>query len=79
MKDIMYNMRDKLDFGVAMSPTEETTESLGTYVPRSCIYNSYSSAALDVMLEHRVNVETAVAQFDRKTRQLSLTMSVSSP
>jgi energy-coupling factor transporter ATP-binding protein EcfA2 len=51
MKDIMYHMRDKLDFGVAMSPTEETTESLGTYVPRSCIYNSYSSAALDVMLE----------------------------
>jgi energy-coupling factor transporter ATP-binding protein EcfA2 len=51
MKDIMYHMRDNLDFGLAMSPTEETTDSLGSYIPRSCIYNTFSSPALDVMLE----------------------------
>lgn len=51
MKDLMYHMREKLDFGLAMSPTEETTESLSSFVPPSCIYNTFSSPALDVMLE----------------------------
>ena len=51
MKDIMFHMQDKLDFGLAMSPTEETTESLGTFIPPCCIYNTFSGAALDVMLE----------------------------
>ena len=51
MRDIMYHMKDKLDFGVAMSPTEETTESLGSYIPASCIYNEYNSNVLDTMLE----------------------------
>ena len=53
MKDIMFNMKDKLDFGVAMSPTEETTASLSSFLPPSCIYNSFSSTALDTMLEHQ--------------------------
>lgn len=51
MKDIMFHMKDKLDFGIAMSPTEETTDSMGSYIPRSCIYPSFCSPALDVMLE----------------------------
>lgn len=51
MRDIMYHMKDRLNFGLAMSPTEESTASLGTFIPRSCIYNQFSSAALDVMLE----------------------------
>jgi hypothetical protein len=51
MKDIMYYMRTKLDFGVAMSPTEETTEALSSFVPQSCIYNTFSNTALGVMLE----------------------------
>jgi energy-coupling factor transporter ATP-binding protein EcfA2 len=53
MKDIMFNMKDKLDFGIAMSPTEETTASLGSFLPPSCIYNTFSSTALDTMLEHQ--------------------------
>ena len=51
MKDIMFHMRDKLDFGVAMSPTEETTEALSSFVPPSCIYNTFSNTVLGVMLE----------------------------
>jgi energy-coupling factor transporter ATP-binding protein EcfA2 len=51
MRDIMYHMRDKLDFGIAMSPTEETTETFGSFMPRSCIYNTFSGLALESMLE----------------------------
>ena len=29
MRDLMYHVKDKLDFGIAMSPTEESNESLG--------------------------------------------------
>jgi len=53
LKDIMFHMRDKLDFGVAMSPTEETTDALGSFLPRSLIYNAFSSQVLDTMLEHQ--------------------------
>lgn len=51
MRDLMFHMKDALNFGLAMSPTEESTASLGTFIPRSCIYNNFSSTALDVMLE----------------------------
>lgn len=51
MRDLMWHMRDRLDFGLAMSPTEESTASLGGFVPRSCIYNNFDSTALDTMLE----------------------------
>ena len=51
MRDLMFHMKDMLNFGIAMSPTEESTTSLGTFIPQSCIYNTFSSAALDVMLE----------------------------
>ncbi len=51
MRNILSAVQDKLDFGLAMSPTEESTGSLGGFVPRSCVYNHFSGAALDVMLE----------------------------
>ena len=60
MKDIMFNMKDKLDFGIAMSPTEETTASLGSFLPPSCIYNTFSSTALDTMLESELEIRVAL-------------------
>jgi energy-coupling factor transporter ATP-binding protein EcfA2 len=51
MGDLMYHMRDKLNFGIAMSPTEESNSAFGRFVPQTCIYNQFSGAALDVMLE----------------------------
>ena len=50
MKDIMYNMRKELDFGIAMSPTEESTSDMSSYIPKSCIYNDFCGPAVDVML-----------------------------
>lgn len=51
MKDIMYNMRTQLDFGIAMSPTEDCTSDLASYVPKTCIYNDYNGERINAMLE----------------------------
>ena len=53
MRDIMYHMRHKLSFGIAMSPTEESTGDLTRYIPKSCIYAEFNGAAVDVMLEYQ--------------------------
>ena len=46
LNDILYHMRDKLQFGIAMSPTEEATETLAEIMPRSCVYDSFDDAAV---------------------------------
>lgn len=51
MKDLMFHMRGKLDFGLAMSATEESNETFSSYVPKSCIYNEFSAGALDTMIK----------------------------
>ena len=51
LKDVMRNMSDKLDYGIAMSPTEECTSDMGSYIPPSCIYNDFNSDKIDQLLE----------------------------
>lgn len=51
VSDICYHMRNKLDVGIAMSPTEECTDSLSQYVPGSWIYPDYSEHRLRTLLE----------------------------
>ncbi len=53
LKDIMYHMRNKLDFGLAMSPTEECTSDLSSYVPGSCIYGDFAGDKVDALLEEQ--------------------------
>ena len=53
LKDLMYHMRHKLDFGLAMSPTEECTSDLSSYVPSSCIYNDFMGDKVDALLEEQ--------------------------
>jgi energy-coupling factor transporter ATP-binding protein EcfA2 len=53
IKDIMFHLRNKLDFGVAMSPTEESNEAFSSYVPRSCIYADYSPSAIDTLIKQQ--------------------------
>lgn len=49
-RDLMYHLSDKLDFGLAMTPTEETADTFREHMPDSWIYNNFSSAKLDTML-----------------------------
>ena len=46
----MYRVKDKLDFGIAMSPTEEASESLGTFLPQSWIYNDLNKPAIERLM-----------------------------
>ena len=49
-RDLMYNMREKIDFGLAMTPTEETAEMFRQHMPDDWIYSSFSTTKLDTML-----------------------------
>jgi hypothetical protein len=53
LKDLMFHMRNKLDFGLAMSPTEECTSDLAAYMPSSCIYGNFSSDKVETLLEEQ--------------------------
>ena len=53
LKDLMYHMRDKLDFGLAMSPTEEATSDLASYIPASWIYNNFNADKVELLLEEQ--------------------------
>jgi hypothetical protein len=50
INDIMYHNRDKFRFGVGMSPTDDTTDALGAFIPNSCVYDEFDEGALQRML-----------------------------
>ena len=49
-RDILYHLRNRLDFGLAMTPTEESCETFREHMPDSWIYSAFSSSKLDAML-----------------------------
>ena len=51
LKDLCFWMRDKVDFGLAMSPTEECTDSLGSFIPESWIYNDFDEGKVAQLME----------------------------
>jgi hypothetical protein len=53
INDIMYHNRDKFQFGVGMSPTDDTTNALGAFVPKCCIYDDFDESALQRMLDRQ--------------------------
>jgi hypothetical protein len=40
-----------VDFGLAMSPTEECTDSLGSFIPESWIYNDFDEGKVAQLME----------------------------
>ncbi len=53
INDIMYHMRTNFNFGIAMSPTEESSESLGKIMPRTCVFDDFSEDAIGRMLRYQ--------------------------
>ena len=49
-RDILYHLADRLDFGLAMTPTEESAETFREHMPDSWIYNGFSSTKVESML-----------------------------
>ena len=50
LADIMSHMHARVDFGLAMTPTEESAASFRRVMPESWIYNNFNGAKLESML-----------------------------
>lgn len=53
INDIMYHNRHKFKMGVAMSPTDDTTNALGAFVPPACIFDDFNETVIKNILEHQ--------------------------
>ena len=49
-RDLLYHLADRVDFGLAMTPTEESQNTFRQHMPDSWIYSSFSTQKLDSML-----------------------------
>ena len=68
-RDLLYHLREKVDFGVAMTPTEESQSMFAEHMPESWIYNGFYSAKLDQML----NLQRELCK-EKKQKSLFLLM-----
>jgi hypothetical protein len=50
MRDLMQQLAGRVDFGLAMTPTEDTAEMFREHMPESWIYNAFNTAKLETML-----------------------------
>lgn len=53
ISDIMYHMRRNFSFGIAMSPTEESSDTWAEILPRSCVYDDFAEDAIGRMLKYQ--------------------------
>ena len=69
MEDILYHLNDKLDFGLAMTPTESTAETFRKHMPEQWIYTQFDAGKLDSMLHMQRDLVKA-----KKNKSLFLCM-----
>ena len=50
-EDILYHLSQKVDFGLFMTPTEESAATFRRHAPESWIYDSFNQSKLEEMLE----------------------------
>ena len=50
-RDIMRHMSRRLEFGIAMTPTEETVNVYQQHIPDACIYRSFNQQKLEDMID----------------------------
>jgi hypothetical protein len=56
-EDLMFRLRGKLDFGIAMSPSEETQQMYRTHMPDSWVFSAFSCQKLEQMMAmQRANI-----------------------
>jgi hypothetical protein len=49
-RDLLYHLANKVDFGMAMTPTEESADMFRKHMPDEWIYSGFSTQKLDTML-----------------------------
>ena len=50
IEDIMFHLKDRVDFGLCMTPTEETASMFRQHVPDTWIYDGFNTARLEQMM-----------------------------
>ena len=56
LADISFHLRDKVDFSIGMSPTEDTTQSMGAFIPTSTIYSEYKESVIEDLMDMQKNM-----------------------
>ena len=51
MRDILYNLRDRFDFVLAMCPTLESSGILKEHMPKACVYDRYVQSKVDALVK----------------------------
>ena len=51
LADLLYAMRDRFDFAMAMCPTMESSQMLKEVMPECCVYNRFSPAKIDMLVQ----------------------------
>jgi hypothetical protein len=69
LKDVMYHLANSVDFGLAMTPTEESCEMFREHMPEQWIYNGFNATKLDAML----NIQRELGK-KKKQRDLFVVM-----
>ena len=63
-RDIMYHMSQTWDFGLAMTPTEDSAEMFRQHMPDSWIYGGFSSNKVDEMVSMQRDLSRTKQQRD---------------
>lgn len=51
LKDLLYCMRDRFDFCMAMCPTMESSTMLKECMPESCVFSRFSPAKVEMLVQ----------------------------
>lgn len=65
MRDLMYHMHQNVDFGLAMTPTEDSAEMFRACMPEQWIYSGFDAVKLDQLI-------TIQRELSRKKKQRAL-------
>tara|TARA_B100000767_G_scaffold268839_1_gene289754 strand:+ start:833 stop:1714 length:882 start_codon:yes stop_codon:yes gene_type:complete len=65
--DVMYQLRDRFDFGIAFTTTTPMAEALYEIMPRACVFKTFSTERIKLLLEEQ---ERLIAK--KKPRSLFL-------
>ena len=58
IKDLMYHLRDKIDFPLAITPTQDSQLMFESHMPETCVHTSWSPRLLTKLIElQRKNVK----------------------
>jgi len=53
IKDIMFNLRTKINYGIVMSRSEEANQHFASFIPRSSIYTDYSDGPIGRLMQYQ--------------------------